>query len=424
MVEKGKSDPETLLVTMLGAEGGLARLEGLLAGDSRLAKLWSSQAILVEAVRCVSLEDVRIRESDLFLRVSSGRTTEIDARGAETAMNIMRLLQRSPDITSDPAGVIRMLERELRLRPPSIDPDERYPMEGLSDSTLNEVVEEGRAYKHTPVIAALRVATRYSRETDGISPPLERVVMALVDSTLRNMRSDPDPVDDHTTLDPIAELGRPGRLTPVCLPATALAWSGSSAWSLRNTGGLLRCLQALRDHARRELGAIGVLRHWIMRMDGLREDVHGRSNLGALLDLILEQPVLTSRIVVERIGVSRRSAINLLNLATEHGMLKVLTNRRAARIWGTPMMVERLRVTHAAPAVTSSTIPDRPAPSGTWAEEQHSLRGQPLREQSQQAVQDALDALDAALVTADELIARSKTHARWHGDEASPFGDE
>lgn len=424
MLQERTSDPETLLGTAIGAEGGLARLEGLLVGDPRLAKLWSSETILVEAVRSVGLEDIRIRESDLFLRISSDRAPGIDPRGVETAMITMRLLQHSPDILGDPVAVIRNLEHKIRLRAPSLNPDEAYPVEELPNATLNAIIQDEIAFDITPGIAALRAATRYSIETDGIAPSIERMIITLVDQALRHGRAEPEEIDASAAPDnPVAAFIRPGRRLSICLPATALTWSGSSTWSLRSPTGIQRCLQALRDHARRELGTIGVLRHWITRMETMRGTLHGRSHLGALLDLVFDQPVLTSRMVVDQLGVSRRSAINLLNEATDHGMLKTLTNRRVARIWGTPMMAERLRTPDQCPRLKRHAKMARPSPHDPGTADTGIVHEQqPLRDQNRDRIQSALDALDAALANADQLITRSKTHRERRDNKGPPWG--
>lgn len=394
---------------MIGAEMSLARLEGLLSGDFRLARLWSSEAMISEAVCSVCLEDIQLRESDLLLRINSARAIDVDARGGEVANALIRLMRQPPDILGAPGQTLRRLEGVLRLRSSYRALEQDLPAAGMDAVAFSELIEEELAQATSPLTSAIRIAARYSDQTEGGYPAVERILIVFLDGIVRQKQemllSERANHDD----DPISALARSARWVPIARPATAISMAGHSAWSLRSSDGVMRLLVALHENALRELGSIGVLRQWLARMDATCAGLSRRSRLPRLFDLVTEMPLLTSRHVSEELAVSRRGALNLIEEAVGCGMLRTITSRRSARVWGTPALADRF---HSVP----ESGPTRPAARarhsvGAQSTQSHSIHPKAAQSKSRQnALDDALEALDRAMAEADAHILNSRQH--------------
>jgi Fic family protein len=71
--------------------------------------------------------------------------------------------------------------------------------------------------------------------------------------------------------------------------------------------------------------------------EGYRRRVPAQANLHSLIDLTFESPVLTGRLVEQRLGVTRPTALRLLSVLAEHGVLKERpTGPRSQRRWDAP----------------------------------------------------------------------------------------
>jgi hypothetical protein len=77
--------------------------------------------------------------------------------------------------------------------------------------------------------------------------------------------------------------------------------------------------------------------------DGYRRRVPAQANLHSLIDLIFENPVLTGRLVEQRLGVTRPTALRLLSVLAEQGVLNERsTGPRAQRRWDAPEIMSVL----------------------------------------------------------------------------------
>jgi Fic family protein len=71
--------------------------------------------------------------------------------------------------------------------------------------------------------------------------------------------------------------------------------------------------------------------------EGYRRRVPAQANLHSLIDLTFESPVLTGRLVEQRLGVTRPTALRLLTVLAEHAVLRERsTGPRAQRRWDAP----------------------------------------------------------------------------------------
>jgi hypothetical protein len=71
--------------------------------------------------------------------------------------------------------------------------------------------------------------------------------------------------------------------------------------------------------------------------EGYRRRVPSQANLHSLIDVAFESPALTGRLVEQRLGVTRPTALRLLTVLAEHGVLdERLLGPRSQRRWDAP----------------------------------------------------------------------------------------
>lgn len=78
---------------VLAAEVRASRIEGHLAADPVIAAQWRSEAAVAEAAASIGLEDLRLSETDLLVRVSENPETHADVRAIEDALSVLRFLR-------------------------------------------------------------------------------------------------------------------------------------------------------------------------------------------------------------------------------------------------------------------------------------------------------------------------------------------
>jgi Fic family protein len=88
------------------------------------------------------------------------------------------------------------------------------------------------------------------------------------------------------------------------------------------------------------------MRRAVLLMDlreSYRRRVPAQANLHSLIDLTFESPVLTGRLVEQRLGVTRPTALRLLSVLAEHGVLDERpTGPRSQRRWDAPEIISVL----------------------------------------------------------------------------------
>jgi hypothetical protein len=409
--------PQNLAERLIGAEVAAARIEAILLADPDLGLLWRAQAALSEAVRSLALEDVPLREGDLVVRLSENRTGDLDARGAETAAAALRMLRHPRDILAEPVETVRAIE--AALAPAAVDGsgarDIHAEADRLADAEIREIVADLRERPVSPVLGALRAAAAYGSLTGRRAPMAERMIFVAAEGALRRDREVP-----------MVEVARePGLLLEdfaivsaswVALPASALLRRGFRLWSPVRVEGVSDFLDHLALSLSWEIGQIGQLRHWLARARGSADSAKGRSRRADLMALAAREPLLSSGRVMEALGVSRRTAITLLDQSAEMGLLKVVTPRNRWRLWAAAPFAERLGA-NVSRARQASRV-------GTWRLETEEIvrtdalqaetsrgsgdpdRAARLREEGRQAIEEAGQALDRAMAEAEKILGR------------------
>ena len=106
---------------------------------------------------------------------------------------------------------------------------------------------------------------------------------------------------------------------------------------------------------------------------------------------VLARPIFTSALVADELGVTRRTALNLIAELEGQGLVRNLLPRRAARFWATASLAERLRVD------------PRRAKAGRPALQPSAGVAPPRPEAGSDEV-PALAALDRAIAAADQIL--------------------
>ncbi|MCE6958372.1 hypothetical protein LAZ40_04785 [Cereibacter sphaeroides] len=386
---------------LLGVEIRAARIEGLLRADPVLAAQWRAEAAVAEAVASVGLEDVRLAEADLLVRIAEARAGGTDAPAAEDALSILRFLRAPGDPDTAPEAVLERIARLARR-------DGESGGEPLPTREL-EVVFAGITGR-APVLEALRASALYAGLTGRLSPVAERMVFVAVEGAAR--RAGAGRAGGRQADDPLRGLG--GRIAAdwIVLPALALGRGRFRAWSPGTARGARDLIEGVDLVLGQEIGRVISIRGWQADLARATEGRHGRSRLaeaGAAFGL---EPVMTAGILAERLGVTSRGALNLIGELERLGLVRELTLRRAARIWATPGLAAKLAGSRTTSHRSRASLDaDRPVePLGETPAGQD-LRQRHLKEENEESVRRALADFDAVLEEVDGILARRGTDA-------------
>ena len=402
----GKEQARSAFDLALGTEVAAARIEAALGVDPEIAAQWRSEIGVAEAVASVGLEDVRLSEPDLLIRVSenpgTGTRNGVEARAVEDALAILRFIRAPGDVASAPAEVLDRIDR-LAMRGEG-DGD------ALPGSELADIfsVCRGRA----PILEAIRAAADYAWRTDRRSPVAERMVFMAAEHAARG--SGAGGVLRETGTDLLRGLGGRFAADWICPPSLALTRPSFRAWSPGNAGMVRELLEALDRLLSQELGRVITIRRWRARLGEVSAGRHGRSRLGDAGHAFGIEPFMTSRVLADRIGVTQRGALNLLGQLVEKGLIVEMTRRRAARIWATPGLAAILSPAarpRATAARRTAAVPASDEGAGEGAgpvepAEQMSTRN--LRAEGQASMERAMAEFDRVLADVDGILARSK----------------
>lgn len=378
---------------LLSAEVSAARVEGLLRADTVLAAQWRAEAAVAEAVASIGLEDVRLAEGDLLARIADSRAQGVDAPAVEDALAVLRFLRAPGDPLAEPVGVLDRIDRLARRDQPA---EERLSADDLRSVFAGCI---GRA----PLLEALRASALYGALTLRRSPVSERMVFVAADHAAR--RIGPGRAGGSTSGDPLRGLG--GRVAAdwIALPSLALTRGRFSIWSPGSAEGARRIVEGLRAGFEFELGKVIGIRSWQERLRAAGQGRHGRSRLADAGQAFGLEPVMTARVLAARIGVTPRGALNLLGELEGRGLVREITLRRAARIWATPGLAEKLAGARSARSQPRPRIDGgKPALAPEFLA--RDLGPRPLREEGQEAVRRALAEFDRVLSEVDGILAK------------------
>lgn len=322
---------------LLSAETQAARVEGILLADPALAGLWRMETSLLEAAASVGLEGERISTQGMVLRLTSGTAMDEDARSVEMALKVLTIIRRPGDPFDAPVAALRRIEAAAAPIGQTRDEGDR-----LEDAELPLVVEAGRAWSHVPILAGWRAAANYAFRSRRSSPVAERLVFMAVEGAARHLqglspdrRVGRDELDERT-----GGLLMPAAAGWIVPPSVSLTRTGFRVWSPMT--GLATFLEAATRSLSHDLGHLGTLRHELARLTAMTSSAHGRSRLVDLIAYLKAQPVISSAMVMDHLGVTRRTALSLIGELVDAGCLTNLTARSTSRFWALPSLAARM----------------------------------------------------------------------------------
>ena len=390
---------------LLSTETQAARVEGILLADPALAGLWRMETSLLEAAASVGLEGERISTQGMVLRLTSGTAMEEDPRAVEMALKVLSVIRRPGDPFGAPVAVLRRIEAAAAPIGQTRDEGDR-----LEDAELPLVMEAGRTWSHAPIMAGWRAAASYAFRSRRSSPVAERLVFMAVEGAARHLRGlSPSQIAGRDDSDERAG----GLLMPavagwIVPPSVSLTRYGFRIWSPMT--GLETFLEAATRSLSYELGHLGTLRHELSRLSGMTSSAHGRSRLVDLISFLKTQPVISSAMVMDHLGVTRRTALSLIGELVDAGCLINLTARRASRFWALPSLAARMGPAGGAGAL-SGRMSQRRETQREHSEPRDRL--DQVREERDEGSLDRIMAdLDVAMSRVDDVVRRAGDRQR------------
>ncbi|WP_197054623.1 helix-turn-helix domain-containing protein [Paracoccus sp. PAMC 22219] len=385
---------------LLSAETHAARVEGILLADPALAGLWRMETSLLEAAASVGLEGERISTQGMVLRLTSGTAVEEDARAVEMALKLLTVIRRPGDPFGAPVAALRRIEAASAPIGQTRDEGDR-----LEDAELPLVVEAGRTWSHVPILAGWRAAASYAFRSRRSSPVAERLVFMAVEGAARHLQGlSPDQRAGRDEVDETAGgLLMPATAGWIVPPSVSLTRNGFRVWSPMT--GLATFLEAATRSLSHDLGHLGTLRHELARLTAMTSSAHGRSRLVDLITYLKAQPVISSAMVMDHLGVTRRTALSLIGELVEAGCLSNLTARGTSRFWALPSLAARMGHAGGAGAIRGGIFADREGPRGHLKPSGQLDR---LREERDEGQLDRIMAnLDTAMSGVDDVVRRA-----------------
>ena len=385
---------------LLSAETHAARVEGILLADPALAALWRMETSLLEAAASVGLEGERISTQGMVLRLTSGTAMDEDARAAEMALKVLTVIRRPGDPFGAPVAALRRIEAAAAPIGQTRDEGDR-----LEDVELPLVVETGRAWSHVPILAGWRAAASYAFRSRRSSPVAERLVFMAVEGAARHVQGlSPDRRAGRDALDERAGgLLMPATAGWIVPPSVSLTRNGFRVWS--PVTGLASFLEAATRSLSHDLGHLGTLRHELARLSAMASSAHGRSRLGDLITYLKVQPVISSAMVMDHLGVTRRTALTLIGELVDAGCLSNLTARSTSRFWALPSLAARMGHAGGAGAVRGGVFVSRAGPSERMKQIGALDRTRGRRDEGQ--LDRIMADLDAAMSGIDDVVRRA-----------------
>lgn len=386
---------------ILAAETAAARVEGALNADEDLSRLWRTEAALLEAAASVGLEGERISPAGMVMRLIRASALEEETRAAEMGRRMLAVAKRPGDILRAPVETIRRIEAAAA---PVGSP--RSGEDILEDAELELVVAASEDWLDMPILAGWRSAAAYAHRSRRQSPAAERLVFLAIEGAARGLGRRLPAQGDDAIDGQIDEVLRSAEASWVVAPALAMTRTGFRIWSPLT--GLPDFMDAAGESLRYDLGQLSSLRRELAQLGMAASGARGGSRMADLVDYLQVQPVVNSAMVVESLGVTRKTALSLLDDLEKSGCLINFTSRRVSRFWSLPSLARRMAAISRAPAGDRSgtrrgncTIPHDPA--------RVSLETGRLRDDfDDENLERIMSEIDGAMRGLDELLGKAR----------------
>lgn len=338
---------------ILAAETAAARIEGALNADENLSRLWRTEAALLEAAASVGLEGERISPAGMVMRLIRASAMEEETRAAEMARRVLAVAKRPGDILRAPVETIKRIEAAAA---PVGSP--RNSEDILEDAELELVVGASEGWLDMPILAGWRAAAAYAHRSRRQSPAAERLIFLAVEGGARGLGRLFPAQSVEASDGEMDEVLVSAEASWIVAPALAMTRTGFRIWSPLT--GMADFMEAAGESLRYDLGQLSSLRRELAQLGMAASGARGSSRMADLVDYLQVQPVVNSAMVVENLGVTRKTALSLLDDLEKSGCLINFTSRRVSRFWSLPSLARRMT------AISRTPVGDRGGtPRGT-----------------------------------------------------------
>lgn len=389
---------------LISLESRAARVAATLDARPEIGQLWRRCVGLSESAASLSIEDVSVHEASIAsLDLDLGPGAEEDPQALATARRISGALARPENPLDHPAEALRSAIDSARMSSlVDIDTGGRAAWIGQEAPDAWEFAIESFAAIAPEILrrpgSIVGRCLALSHLLCGILPervPIaERLFLVHCEHAMRN---------DEFRLDPITRQGRGYGGTRACwvlTPSLALGRGGLRSWAPETPSGRMHLVSRL-DHALGiEAGRLGALNAWNQK----RRDFAAKWRSGttaSMANLLSTTPVVSSDNVALHCNVTLRTARRLIDAALEEDLLRLITPRRAYRVWAAPALADMI-----SERKTLDTRARRPRGKQVGIDQETDSQASGEKPD----LSAALDALDKAMIEADRYL--DKYHKR------------
>jgi hypothetical protein len=394
------------LLTFHTVEARSARISATLDARPELGAMWRRLVSLSEATANLSMEDVPVPEYDILSQALGSSMVSGDPQSAQIARQIHSFLLRPGDILSEPGD---LFDRAIQIgRLTSLVDEESGgriaydTAEEKSDwATCRQEFEQAskRILKHdAPVIFRLLSFSSYvSLILPERVPIAERLIFMAAESALRNKEMLSDPFVGRLSS---AEFDFRIKASWTLTPSIALSRGGFRAWSPASDTGRDTLVQRLNSALDYNVGHLAQLNSWMQDIEAFTGK-NKKSRKGDFSKFLLQAPIISAENIAEGVGITARSARQIMDDAADRNLVTLLTPRRSYRLWAVPVLAKMIR--ERPPLPRKKTLTES---LETKAPTQDVETRQIDRYDNRRSISAAEEELNEAMAKADRILAK------------------
>jgi hypothetical protein len=385
-------------------EAQSVRVSAQLDARPELGALWRRLVAVSEASANLSMEDTPVPEQDILMPDLGSAMITGDPQSAQVARVIHNFLIRPGNILDAPGNVFDRARDAGRLTSIADEQDGgRIPQLSAAEKMdwdwarrdFEQLTRQILRHEAPVIFRLLAFSGAVSQILPERSPIMERLIFMAAESTLRRQESLSDLTVGFMARDTDTRISAHWTMTP----AMALSREGFRAWSPASASGETELAERLLSALKFNVGRLGQIHKWMAEINQFKGKTR-KSRHQDLAQLILVCPIISADVAASRLGITARATRDLIDEASQRGLLQLMTPRRNYRLWAVPALAEMIR--------------DKPQ-SGKSRNTLASLRDQsPAREpgpghnlpRNEEALLAAEQELDRAMAHADRILAR------------------
>lgn len=121
----------------------------------------------------------------------------------------------------------------------------------------------------------------------------------------------------------------------VLQPSVALVENGFRLWSVTRPETVAAIIHGLTRTLAEAMGSLPMHRRWLILARHARDTAHGSSHMPEFMRLLITQPIVDTADVAKAANITPRTALRLIDTATQQGLIRQITYRNTYRAWAT-----------------------------------------------------------------------------------------